>query len=128
MGLEAPAEGAGGRPGAAPRWAPSDFAWGGGGEEAPEVPCFADEYSGYVDPDGGRASGGDAVAAFIAQWDLDHRSEDMLRGLPEDLLQRVLSSFEPDRNTRNRNARLASWVKILQGESGPDRKRPRLSD
>lgn len=70
---------------------------------------------------------GDDVDEFVTRWELDRSSEEMLRALPDDIRSRVLSSFEPQPNTRNRNARLATWVRSLQSQmGGGEQKRPRL--
>mmetsp|Transcript_126846 Transcript_126846/g.317001 ORF Transcript_126846/g.317001 Transcript_126846/m.317001 type:complete len:211 (-) Transcript_126846:53-685(-) len=67
-----------------------------------------------------------AVRSFIERWRLDSKSEAMLMGLTQDLLTTVIASFEPDAATRNRNAKLASWVRFLQSsQGGGEQKRPR---
>jgi len=66
------------------------------------------------------------VRAFIEKWGLDNKSEEMLLNLSQELLATVVASFEPDAATRNRNAKLASWVRFLQqSQSGGDLKRAR---
>jgi len=69
----------------------------------------------------------DDVDEFVAWWGLDRSSEDLLRSLSEDVRTHVISSFEPQHNTRNRNAKLATWVRSLQTQmAGGDPKRARL--
>jgi len=67
------------------------------------------------------------VRAFVDRWGLDGKSQMLLTGLPQDLLAIVMTSFEPDATTRNRNAKLASWIRFLQTSQGQggEAKRPR---
>jgi len=64
------------------------------------------------------------VRAFAERWGLDGKSQAMLMNLSQDLLNTVMTSFEPDASTRNYNAKLASWVRFLQQSQGGV-KRPR---
>jgi len=73
------------------------------------------------------SSSSPAVGDFAARWGLDDKSEQMLSGLPQDLLEHVLATFEPHHTTNNPNAKLAAWVRALQTEGGGDRKRQRQS-
>lgn len=70
---------------------------------------------------------GDDVADFVARWGLDRSSEELLRQLPAEMQEHVLSSFEPQANTRNRNAKLVTWVRSLQAAAAGEAKRPRLA-
>lgn len=76
---------------------------------------------------GAVAAGGDdlLVKGFVEKWGLDGKSEQLLQGLSQDMLHTIISSFEPDAATRNRNAKLASWVRFLQQSQGGVPKRPR---
>jgi len=88
----------------------------------PDSQADSNSYGGAA----GGASDDPTIRAFVDHWGLDGKSEEMLRGLSQDLLSTVISGFEPDATTRNRNAKLASWIRFLQtSQSGGDSKRAR---
>jgi len=68
----------------------------------------------------------DDVNGFVRHWGLDEKSESLLRSLSANVLLRVMSEFQPDENTRNMNAKLASWIRAMgSGSDQPARKWPR---
>merc|ERR1719456_710288 len=67
----------------------------------------------------------DPISGFVNQWGLDADSESLVRSLPQDLQDEVLTNFQPQAGTRNPNAKLATWVRSIRQEGGAP-KRARL--
>jgi len=59
----------------------------------------------------------DPIPEFCDKWGLDDGSEALLRSLPEDMQAHVVVGFEPNTNTRNPNAKLATWIRSLHAQA-----------
>lgn len=69
----------------------------------------------------------DDLTDFIQRWGVDRTNEARIRELPQELQDHVFAEFAPPRETRNINAKLATWMRKLTASStgDPEAKRAR---
>eukprot|EP00746_Dinoflagellata_sp_MGD_P012881 gnl/MRDRNA2_/MRDRNA2_127610_c0_seq1.p1 gnl/MRDRNA2_/MRDRNA2_127610_c0~~gnl/MRDRNA2_/MRDRNA2_127610_c0_seq1.p1 ORF type:complete len:195 (+),score=47.86 gnl/MRDRNA2_/MRDRNA2_127610_c0_seq1:2-586(+) len=59
-----------------------------------------------------------SIETFVNKWGLDGKSKACLERLDQETLQMVMSGFDPPADTRNINARLASFVNSILAANG----------
>eukprot|EP00746_Dinoflagellata_sp_MGD_P003946 gnl/MRDRNA2_/MRDRNA2_107629_c0_seq1.p1 gnl/MRDRNA2_/MRDRNA2_107629_c0~~gnl/MRDRNA2_/MRDRNA2_107629_c0_seq1.p1 ORF type:complete len:742 (+),score=159.66 gnl/MRDRNA2_/MRDRNA2_107629_c0_seq1:68-2293(+) len=91
----------------------------GHGSEAPGM--YGGGYAGGMWPSQ------NPIDEFVSKWGLDEKSRAALQGLDEGTLLRVFQGFDPAPSTRNKDAKLAMWLKSIPAADGAGFKRQRMS-